>query len=59
MEILDKILYRSCASWLNVYHHWLRWEDNMVPYNEAKRLIMADLFENDAIVYVKGCEKRT
>ena len=31
----------------------------MVPYNEAKRLITAAVFEDDAIVYVKGREKRT
>ena len=50
---------RSCASWLSAYHHGLRWEDEMVPYNEAKRLITAAVFEDDAIVYVKGREKRT
>ncbi|XP_011060258.1 PREDICTED: uncharacterized protein LOC105149506 [Acromyrmex echinatior] len=49
---------RFCASW-SAYHHGLRWEDEMVPYNEAKRLITAAVFEDDAIVYVKGCEKRT
>ena len=26
---------RSCAFWLSAYHHGLRWEDGMVPYNEA------------------------
>ena len=50
---------RSCASWLSAYHHELRWEDGMVPYNEAKRLIMTAVFEHDVIVYVKGHEKRT
>ena len=49
---------RSCAS-LSAYHRQLRWEDGMVPYNEAKRLITAAVFEDDAIVYVKGREKRT
>ena len=50
---------RSCASWLSAYHHGLRWEDGMIPYNEAKRLITVAVFEDDAIVYVKGREKRT
>ncbi|KYN42557.1 hypothetical protein ALC56_03016 [Trachymyrmex septentrionalis] len=50
---------RSCASWLSAYHHGLRWEDGMVPYNEAKRLITTAVFEDNAIVYVKGREKRT
>jgi len=49
---------RSCASWLSAYHHRLQWEDGMVPYNEAKRLIRT-VFEYDVIVYVKGHEKRT
>ncbi|EGI63833.1 hypothetical protein G5I_07748 [Acromyrmex echinatior] len=31
----------------------------MVPYNEAKRLITAAVFEDDVIVYVKEREKRT
>jgi len=31
----------------------------MIPYNEAKRLITTAVFEDDAIVYVKGREKRT
>ncbi|KYN10433.1 hypothetical protein ALC57_17450 [Trachymyrmex cornetzi] len=50
---------RSCASWLSAYHHGLRWEDAMVPYSEAKRLITAAVFKHDDIVYVKGYEKRT
>ncbi|KYN19888.1 hypothetical protein ALC57_07772 [Trachymyrmex cornetzi] len=49
---------RSCASWLIAYHHGLRWEDGRIPYSEAKRLITAAVFEDDAIVYVKGLEKR-
>ncbi|EGI68552.1 hypothetical protein G5I_02785 [Acromyrmex echinatior] len=47
---------RSCASWLTAYHHGLRWEDGMVPYNETKHLITAAVFENDAIVH--GPNKR-
>ncbi|EGI60448.1 hypothetical protein G5I_11346 [Acromyrmex echinatior] len=31
----------------------------MVPYNEAKCLITTAVFEDDAVVYVKGREKRT
>ena len=57
-----KLLTRSdrfCASWLIAYHHGLQWEDGTIPYNEAKRLITAAVFEDDAIVYVKGREKRT
>ncbi|KYN15777.1 hypothetical protein ALC57_11983, partial [Trachymyrmex cornetzi] len=50
---------RSCASWLSAFHHGLGWEDGMVPYSEAKRLITAAVFEDDAIVYVKGRKKRT
>ena len=45
---------RSCASRLNAYHYGLRWENEMVPYSEAKCLIMAAVFEDDAIVYIKG-----
>ncbi|EGI66304.1 hypothetical protein G5I_05111 [Acromyrmex echinatior] len=50
------VLQISCASWLSAYHHELRWEDRMVPYNEEKRLIMAAVFEDDAIVH--GSNKR-
>ncbi|EGI58644.1 hypothetical protein G5I_13225 [Acromyrmex echinatior] len=42
---------RSCAFWLIAYHHGMQWEDGMVPYNEAKRLITAAVFEDDAIVH--------
>ena len=31
----------------------------MIPYNEAKRLVTMAVFEDDAVVYVKGREKRT
>ncbi|KYN17529.1 hypothetical protein ALC57_10178 [Trachymyrmex cornetzi] len=50
---------RSCASWLSAYHHGLQWEDGMIPYSEAKRLITAAVFEDYAIVYVKRREKLT
>ncbi|KYQ48812.1 hypothetical protein ALC60_12135 [Trachymyrmex zeteki] len=50
---------RSFASWLIAYHHGLRWEDRMVPYSEAKRLITTAIFEDNAVVHVKGREKRT
>jgi len=40
---------------LSAYHHGLQWEDGAVPY-EAKRLITAAVFEDNAIV--KGHEKR-
>ncbi|KYN05846.1 hypothetical protein ALC62_03221 [Cyphomyrmex costatus] len=50
---------KSCASWLSAYHHGLRWEDGMVPYSMAKRLITEAVTEDDeALVYVKGLEKR-
>ena len=32
--------------------------DGMVPYSEAKRLITAAVFEDNAVVYVKGREKQ-
>ncbi|KYM77006.1 hypothetical protein ALC53_12542 [Atta colombica] len=44
---------------LGAYHYGLRWEDGMVPYNEAKRLIMTAVFKHDVIVYVKRHKKRT
>ena len=43
----DKCFLVECLSWIA-----------MIPYNEAKRLITAAVFEHDAIVYVKGHEKR-
>lgn len=57
---------KSCASWLIAYHHGLRWNDGMIPYSMAKRLItmaVVDTEENDdnddkTFVYVKGLEKR-
>ncbi|KYN14582.1 hypothetical protein ALC57_13216 [Trachymyrmex cornetzi] len=50
---------KSCVSWLSAYHHGLRWDDGMVPYSIARRLITeAVLEEDEAVVYVKGHEKR-
>jgi hypothetical protein len=55
---------KSCASWLIVNHHGLRWEDGNVPYNMAKRLITSAVLgaeedgETPTLVYVKGCQKR-
>jgi len=36
----------------------LQWEDGIVPYNETKRLITTAVFEDNAVVYIKKCEKR-
>ncbi|KYQ48640.1 hypothetical protein ALC60_12308 [Trachymyrmex zeteki] len=50
---------QSHASWLISHHHGLRWNDGVVPYRMAQRLISeAVLGESEAIVYVKGSEKR-
>ncbi|EGI58373.1 hypothetical protein G5I_13522 [Acromyrmex echinatior] len=51
----------TCASWLTAYHHC---DGRTGWYNETKRLIIAAVFEDDTIVYVKGKpnekrEKRT
>ncbi|KYN08215.1 hypothetical protein ALC62_00802 [Cyphomyrmex costatus] len=48
------------ASWLMANHHGLLWNDGMVPYRMATRLICeAVVGENESvIVYVKGFEKR-
>ncbi|KYM97147.1 hypothetical protein ALC62_12175 [Cyphomyrmex costatus] len=45
---------KSCASWLSAYHLGLQWEDGMVPYSMAKRLITEAVTEDD----IKGLEKR-
>jgi hypothetical protein len=52
---------RSCVSWLTAYHHGLRWGDGIVQYWKAKHLITTAVYDendNEAIVYVKGHEKR-
>ena len=52
------------ASCLSAYHHGLQWEDEMIPYSMAKRLITMAVIgaeesdDNKALVYIKkGCEK--
>ncbi|KYQ58434.1 hypothetical protein ALC60_02574 [Trachymyrmex zeteki] len=56
---LEKPRYVIFALALPAYHHGLRWEDEMIPYSEAERLITMAIFEDDAVIYVKGREKRT
>jgi len=47
------------ASWLSAYHYGLQWEDEMIPYSMAKRLITMAVIgaeendDNKALVYVK------
>ncbi|KYN11372.1 hypothetical protein ALC57_16475 [Trachymyrmex cornetzi] len=49
---------QSHASWVMTHHHGLRWNDGMVPYRTAQRLISEVVGrESGAIVYVKGFEK--
>ncbi|KAL6261999.1 hypothetical protein P5V15_007088 [Pogonomyrmex californicus] len=51
---------KSCASWLIANHHGLRWEDEMIPYSMAERLITTGVIdiEDKALIYVKGCQKK-
>ncbi|KYN35077.1 hypothetical protein ALC56_10597 [Trachymyrmex septentrionalis] len=50
---------QSHASWLMTHYHGLRWNDGMVPYRMAQRLISEAVSgESETIVYVKGLEKR-
>ncbi|KYN12355.1 hypothetical protein ALC57_15468 [Trachymyrmex cornetzi] len=50
---------QSHASWMMTHHHGLRWNDGMIPYRTAQRLISEAVGrESGAIVYVKGFEKR-
>ena len=37
MELLDKI--RKVLRFLSAYHYGLQWEDGMISYSMAKRLI--------------------
>ena len=51
------------ALWLMANHHGLQWEDGIVAYSMAKRLITTAVVEEEddkmqCIVYVKGCQKR-
>ncbi|XP_018377448.1 PREDICTED: uncharacterized protein LOC108770380 [Trachymyrmex cornetzi] len=50
---------QSHASWVMTHHHGLRWNNGMVPYRTAQRLISEAVGrESRAIVYVKGFEKK-
>ena len=52
---------QSHASWLMAHHHGLRWNDGVVPYRMAQRLIAEAVSgenDDDALIYVKGLEKR-
>ncbi|KYN17867.1 hypothetical protein ALC57_09860 [Trachymyrmex cornetzi] len=50
---------QSHASWMMTHHHGLRWNDGMVPYRTAQRLISEAVGrESGTTVYVKGFEKR-
>lgn len=57
---------KSRASWLIANHHGLLWEDGVVAYSMAKRLITTavvgteedDDDEVPSLVYVKGYQKR-
>ncbi|EGI66655.1 hypothetical protein G5I_04771 [Acromyrmex echinatior] len=50
---------QSHASWLMAHHHGLRWNDGVVPYRTAQRLITEAVSgESEAVIYVKGLEKR-
>ncbi|KYN10293.1 hypothetical protein ALC57_17579, partial [Trachymyrmex cornetzi] len=50
---------QSHASWVMTHHHGLRWNDGMVPYRMAQRLISEAVGrESGPIVYVKGLEKK-
>jgi len=51
---------KSCASWL-IANHGLQWEAGMIPYSMARHLIISavvDTEDDDALVYVKGYQKR-
>ncbi|EGI61839.1 hypothetical protein G5I_09869 [Acromyrmex echinatior] len=50
---------QSHASWLMVHHHGLRWNDGVVPYRMAQRLIAEAVScgESEAVIYVKRLEK--
>ncbi|KAL6250920.1 hypothetical protein P5V15_014982 [Pogonomyrmex californicus] len=63
---------KSRARWVIRHHHRLRWDDGTIPYSKAKSLITKavhgteedddddddDDDDSDAVVYVKGHEKR-
>ena len=52
---------QSHASWLMAHHHGLRWNNGVVPYRMAQRLIaeaVSGESDDDVLIYVKGLEKR-
>ena len=53
---------KSQVLWLMANHHGLQWEDGIVAYSMAKRLITTAVVEDDdempCTVYVKGRQKR-
>ena len=50
---------QSHASWLMAHHHGLRWNDGVVPYRMAQRLIAEAVScgESEAVIYVMKLEK--
>ncbi|KYN15670.1 hypothetical protein ALC57_12101 [Trachymyrmex cornetzi] len=48
---------QSHASWVMTHHHGLRWNDGMVPYRTAQRLI-SEAVSRESGAIVKGFEKR-
>ena len=48
------------ASWLLTHYHGLQWNDGIISYDMAKKLITTTLTKNETspVVYVKGHDKR-
>ena len=62
-KFLDKPCDAIVIATMSAYHHGLQWEDGMIPYNMAKRLIKIiigaeESDDNKALIYVTGREKR-